>query len=70
MRVLEDLRKADCDFLTMGQYLAPSKEHLRVKKYISPDTFEAYKEKALAMGFKGAACGPLCTQLLQRRRDA
>ncbi len=58
IRVLEDLRKADCDFLTMGQYLAPSREHLRVKKYISPETFDAYKEKALAMGFKGAACAP------------
>ena len=58
MRVLEDLREADCDFLTMGQYLAPSRDHLRVKKYISPDTFDAYKEKALAMGFKGAACAP------------
>ncbi|QEN08409.1 lipoyl synthase [Oceanispirochaeta crateris] len=56
--VLEDLRRANVDFLTMGQYLAPSKEHLRVKKYISPDTFDRYRDTALNMGFKGAACAP------------
>ncbi|MDA3956033.1 lipoyl synthase [Oceanispirochaeta sp.] len=58
LSVLEDLRKSEVDFLTMGQYLAPSKKHLSVKKYISPETFDRYREKALLMGFKGAACAP------------
>ena len=56
--VMKDLRKADVDFLTIGQYLAPSKEHLPVRKYINPDVFKQYEEEALAMGFKGAACAP------------
>lgn len=58
MQVLKDLRRSGCDFLTMGQYLRPSKEHLAVKKYVSPDTFKKYEEAALSMGFKAAACAP------------
>lgn len=58
MQVLRDLRSSNCDFLTMGQYLRPSKEHLPVKKYVSPDTFKKYEEAALSMGFKAAACAP------------
>jgi len=58
LAVLKDLREAGCDFLTMGQYLSPSKKHLPVKKYISPDTFDYYRERALEMGFKAAACAP------------
>jgi lipoic acid synthetase len=58
MAVLSDLRDAGCDFLTMGQYLSPSKKHLSVKKYVSPDTFNRYRDRALDMGFKAAACAP------------
>ena len=58
LAVMKDLREADVDFLTIGQYLAPSKDHLSVKEYVHPDEFKRYEEEALAMGFKGAACAP------------
>ncbi len=56
--VLRDLRAMDCDFLTIGQYLQPSREHLPVKEYIHPDEFAFYEKEALKMGFKAAACAP------------
>lgn len=57
--VLEDLRAAGCDLLTIGQYLAPSKQHHPVMEYVHPDVFERYKEIGLKMGFKYIASGPL-----------
>ncbi|MBN2852555.1 MAG: lipoyl synthase [Clostridia bacterium] len=59
LTVLEDLRYADCDFLTIGQYLAPSRNHISVKEYVHPDTFNWYKEKAYQLGFKYVASAPL-----------
>jgi len=59
LEVFRDLREVDCDFLTVGQYLAPSKNHHPVVEYVHPDTFEFYKEKALEMGFKYVASAPL-----------
>ncbi|MCK5198913.1 MAG: lipoyl synthase [Spirochaetales bacterium] len=59
LQSLRDLRDAKCDFLTIGQYLAPSKEHHSVIEYVHPDVFEMYKKAAMEMGFKDAACGPL-----------
>jgi lipoyl synthase len=59
VQVLEDLRSAACDFLTIGQYLAPSRQHLPVVEYIHPDIFDRYKETALRLGFKHVASGPL-----------
>lgn len=50
--VLKDLRKVSCDFLTLGQYLAPSRNHLPVKEYIDPEQFNWYQQQALALGFK------------------
>ncbi len=57
--VLADLREHDVDMLTLGQYLQPSKHHYPVKRYVTPAEFDGLKEKADAMGFKHAACGPL-----------
>lgn len=57
--VFKDLRSADCDFLTVGQYLAPSGKHHPVVEYIHPEVFEKYKEIGLKMGFKYVASGPL-----------
>ena len=57
--VFSDLREAGCDFLTIGQYLAPSKKHHPVVEYIHPDVFLKYKEQALNLGFKYVASGPL-----------
>jgi lipoic acid synthetase len=59
LEVLKDLRLAGCDFLTIGQYLAPSSKHYPVIEYISPDVFKMYKEKALSMGFSFVASAPL-----------
>lgn len=57
--VLRDLRSAGCDFLTIGQYLAPSTEHHPVVEYVSPEVFEMYKQQALEMGFSFVASAPL-----------
>lgn len=56
---LQDLRSAGCDVLTLGQYLAPSKQHHPVIEYISPAVFAEYKKAALKMGFSFVASGPL-----------
>jgi len=57
--ILRDLRKVDCDFVTIGQYLRPTKENLPVVEYIRPEIFEDLRLKALDVGFKYAASGPL-----------
>ncbi len=59
IQVLKDLRSAQCDFLTIGQYLAPSAKHYPVVEYVTPDMFKSYKEKALSMGFSFVASAPL-----------
>ena len=56
--VMDDLRKVDCDILTIGQYLQPSKEHIQLKEYIHPNKFEQYKKAAEDKGFKHTASGP------------
>jgi len=58
IKVMEDLRKSDCDIITIGQYLQPSKDHMAVTHYVEPKTFEEYEVKAKELGFKAAACGP------------
>jgi len=55
---MKDLRRAGCDFLSIGQYLAPSKRHYPVKEYIRPEKFEQYKEKAKELGFSHVESGP------------
>jgi lipoic acid synthetase len=59
LSVLKDLRQANCDFLTIGQYLAPSAKHHPVIEYVHPDIFERYKAIGLELGFKSVASGPL-----------
>lgn len=59
LAVMRELRAAGCDLLTIGQYLAPSKQHHPVVEYIHPDQFKAYREAGLAMGFRHVASGPL-----------
>lgn len=56
--VLRDLRGAGCDFITIGQYLAPSKDHHPVVEYVYPEVFEALKDKAYELGFSAAASAP------------
>ncbi len=59
MKALEDLRRACCEHLTLGQYLAPSRAHLPVSRYVCPEEFEEWGSTARALGFKGVASGPL-----------
>lgn len=56
---LEDIRAAKVDIVTFGQYLQPSKRHLNVEKFYSPEEFEELKRMSLKMGFKFVASGPL-----------
>lgn len=53
------LREAGVDFLTLGQYLRPSKRHLPVREYVRPEAFEAYRRMGLEAGFRYVASGPL-----------
>lgn len=57
--VMADLRRHDCDMLTIGQYLQPSVHHLSVERYVNPKEFEAFRDTGLAMGFKNIASGPM-----------
>jgi lipoic acid synthetase len=57
-RVLRDLLGAGCRILTLGQYLQPSAEHLPVERFVTPSEFEAWRRKALEMGFREVASGP------------
>ncbi|MEL3911987.1 lipoyl synthase [Treponema pedis] len=59
VNVFSALRKADCDMLTVGQYLQPTKLHIPVTEYVTPEQFEKYREIALKMGFKRVNSGPL-----------
>ena len=56
---MEDLRRVGVDFLTIGQYLQPSKTHISVKEYVHPDVFEEYRLIGESLGFKYVASGPL-----------
>ena len=59
INILKDLRKVECDFVTIGQYLRPTKKNLPVVEYILPEVFEDVRIRALDMGFKYVASGPL-----------
>lgn len=56
--VLRDLRRINCDFLSIGQYLPPSKTHFPVKRYVPPEEFSQWRRRALDMGFKSVKSGP------------
>lgn len=58
LEVMQDLRDNGVTMLTLGQYLQPSRYHLPVDRYVSPDEFNMMRDKAYAMGFEHAACGP------------
>lgn len=56
---MRDLRAANCDLLTLGQYLQPTLKHLPVVEFVSPERFAEYKRVAEGMGFKHVASGPM-----------
>ncbi len=59
LQTMEDLRNVDLTILTIGQYLQPSKKHLPVKEFISPEQFKKYETIGLEMGFRHVESGPL-----------
>ena len=59
LETMEDIRKAECDILTIGQYLSPSERHLPIQRYYTPEEFEELKEAGIDMGFKHVESGPL-----------
>ncbi len=58
-QVMRDLRDHNVDMLTLGQYLAPSKDHLPVERFVTPDEFKALADFGYEIGFKQVASGPL-----------
>jgi lipoic acid synthetase len=59
LAVMREMREHNIEMLTLGQYLAPSNSHLPVKRYVHPDTFKMFEEKAYEMGFTHAAVGAM-----------
>ncbi|EGG05774.1 uncharacterized protein MELLADRAFT_72050 [Melampsora larici-populina 98AG31] len=59
LETLRELRKIDVDVVTFGQYMRPTKRHMKVTEYITPDRFEKWKQIAEEMGFLYVASGPL-----------
>lgn len=59
IKTMEDLRRVDCDILTIGQYLSPKASHLPVERFVTKEEFAELEKIALSMGFKGAFCAPL-----------
>ncbi|QDS67730.1 hypothetical protein FKW77_005870 [Venturia effusa] len=58
-QALKDLRKVDVDVVTFGQYMRPTKRHMKVEEYVTPDVFEQWRVRALDLGFLYCASGPL-----------
>ncbi|WP_281272206.1 lipoyl synthase [Paenibacillus flagellatus] len=59
LRTMDDLRAVDCDIMTIGQYLQPTKQHLDVKQYYTPEQFAMLKEEGMKRGFRHVESGPL-----------
>jgi lipoic acid synthetase len=58
-QVMLDLRAHDVDMLTLGQYLQPSRDHLALERFVTPEEFDLLGEKGRKMGFKHVASGPM-----------
>jgi len=69
LRVMDDLRRADVDFLTIGQYLAPTRRHAAVERFVTPDEFEAFKQAGLEKGFLLVASSPLTRSSYHADKD-
>jgi lipoic acid synthetase len=69
LQVMDDLRSAGVDFLTMGQYLQPTPKHAPVDRFVTPDEFEEFKRIARAKGFLLVASSPLTRSSYHADRD-
>lgn len=58
-QVMQDLREVECEILTIGQYLQPTRQHAPVSRYSTPEEFEAFKQEGMALGFQHVESGPL-----------
>src|SRR5690606_29139933 len=59
LQVMDDMRSADVDFITIGQYLQPSRRHAAVERFVRPDEFKALEAVAYAKGFAMVSASPL-----------
>ena len=59
LNALKDLRTAGVECVTLGQYMRPTKRHLKVEEYVHPDKFEEWEQKGKSLGFLYVASGPL-----------
>ena len=69
MQVMDDLRSANVDFLTIGQYLQPTPRHAPVARYVTPDEFDDYARLATAKGFLRVASSPLTRSSYHADKD-
>jgi lipoyl synthase len=69
LQLMDDLRSADVDFLTIGQYLQPTRKHAQVARFVPPEEFEAYRRVALSKGFLLVAASPLTRSSYHADRD-
>jgi len=69
-QTLKDLRAHDVDMITLGQYLQPSKFHMPVSRFVTPEEFKQFGEFAKALGFKNVASGPLVRSSYHADRQA
>ncbi|MGN7678804.1 MAG: lipoyl synthase [Anaplasma sp.] len=68
-QVMDDLRCAGVDFIVLGQYLQPTKRHIAVERYVTPEEFEQYKLMAYAKGFSMVASSPLARSSYHAESD-
>jgi len=59
LQVMKDLREMNVDCITFGQYMQPTKRHLKVKEYVTPEKFNYWRDVGNSMGFLYTASGPL-----------
>lgn len=59
IETLKDMRRVGVEVVTIGQYLQPTKKHLLVKEYVTPEQFKIYKQKGLEMGFRFVESSPM-----------
>ncbi len=59
IEVMDDMRAADVDFITIGQYLRPTQDHLPMDRYVTPDEFERFAQIAREKGFSMVSSSPL-----------
>jgi lipoic acid synthetase len=58
-QAMQDMREVGVDFLTLGQYLQPTRKHLKVERFLPPEEFEELRQAGAALGFDYIAAGPL-----------